>query len=145
MPENYLMVHKSILPDYYEKVLYARRLLERGAVRDVSQAVKEAGISRSTYYKYKDFIFEPLDLGGERKAVIDLMLKHEPGMLCALLSCVSAAGASVLTINQSLPIRGRAGVTLTLSIGSMGKSIAELMEDIKNSPGVENPRLADLE
>ena len=54
MLDNYLIIHKSILPDYYDKVLEVRRLLESGTVREVSQAVKQVGISRSTYYKYKD-------------------------------------------------------------------------------------------
>ena len=145
MLENYFIVHKSILPDYYEKVVQARGLLESGAVREVSQAVRQVGISRSTYYKYKDYIFEPSDMEGDRKAVIDLMLAHEPGVLSALLARVSAAGASVLTINQSLPIHGRASVTLSLSIGAMGKTLSALMEDIRSTPGVENPRLADVE
>ena len=52
MLENYLIIHKSILPDYYEKVLEVRRLLESGRVKDVSQAARQVGISRSTYYKY---------------------------------------------------------------------------------------------
>ena len=52
MLDNYLIIHKSILPEYYEKVVAARRLLEEGRVREVSQAVKDVGISRSTYYKY---------------------------------------------------------------------------------------------
>ena len=52
MLDNYLIIHKSILPEYYEKVVAARRLLEDGRVREVSQAVKQVGISRSTYYKY---------------------------------------------------------------------------------------------
>lgn len=145
MLENYLIVHKSILPEYYEKVLQARRLLESGAVREVSQAVKQVGISRSTYYKYKDYLFEPSDMEGDRKAVLALLLNHEPGVLSALLGCISAAGASVLTINQSLPIHGRASVTLSLSIGGMGGSLASLMEDIQNSPGVENLRLVDVD
>ena len=67
MLEHYLMVHKSILPEYYEKVLFARHLMESGKVREVSQAVRQAGISRSTYYKYKDYIFEPSDMSGSRK------------------------------------------------------------------------------
>ena len=29
MLDNYLIIHKSILPEYYEKVLEARRLLEQ--------------------------------------------------------------------------------------------------------------------
>ena len=40
MLDSYLIIHKSILPEYYEKVLEVRRLLEDGTVREVSQAVK---------------------------------------------------------------------------------------------------------
>ena len=74
MLSNYLIIHKSILPDYYEKVLQAKRILEEGKVREVSQAVKMAGISRSTYYKYKDYILEPTDMSGGRKAVLSMLL-----------------------------------------------------------------------
>ena len=73
MLSNYLIVHKSILPEYYEKVLECRRLMESGKVREVSQAVRQIGISRSTYYKYKDYIFEPTDLTDSRKAVFAMM------------------------------------------------------------------------
>ena len=55
MLEHYLIVHKSVLPDYFEKVVEARRLIESGKAPDVSSAVKMAGISRSTFYKYKDY------------------------------------------------------------------------------------------
>ena len=59
MSSNYLIVDKKILPSYYEKVIEARLLLESGEVREVNSAVKRVGISRSTYYKYKDYIFAP--------------------------------------------------------------------------------------
>ena len=72
MLDQYLIIHKSILPEYYEKVLEARRLLEDGKLKDVSQAVREVGISRSTYYKYKDYILEPTDISGGRKAVLSI-------------------------------------------------------------------------
>ena len=145
MLEKYLIVHKSILPEYYEKVLEARRLMDSGKVREVSQAVRQVGISRSTYYKYKDFVFEPSDIAGDRKAVLSMVLDHEPGVLSALLGKVSQAGASVLTISQSPPIHGRASVTLSLSIGAMNKPLGKLLEDIQNTPGVESPRLVDVE
>ena len=74
MLSDYLIVHKSILPEYFEKVLECRRLMESGKVREVSQAVRQVGISRSTYYKYKDYIFEPTDLTGSRKAVFSMHL-----------------------------------------------------------------------
>ena len=145
MLENYLIVDKSILPDYYEKVLEARHLMESGKVKEVSQAVKLAGISRSTYYKYKDFIFEPSDMSDGRKAVISTILAHEPGVLSALLARISSAGASVLTITQSLPIHGRASVTISIDISSMPDSIADFMKDLSGTPGVESAKLIAVE
>ena len=145
MLENYLIVHKSSLPDYYEKVLEARRLMASGRVREVSQAVKQVGISRSTYYKYKDFIFEPSDMAGERKAVLSMMLDHTPGVLSALLRVISEAVASVLTITQSLPIHDMASVTLSLDVSGMTAQMAQLVKAVEETPGVENVRLLAME
>ena len=145
MLDKYLIIHKSILPDYYEKVLEVRRLLDSGRVREVSQAVKEVGISRSTYYKYKDFILEPSEMATGRKAVLSMLLSHEPGVLSSVLTHVSEQGGSVLTITQSLPIHGKASVTVTLDISAMPGAITQLMEALDGTAGVENPRLVAVE
>lgn len=145
MLDNYLIIHKSILPDYYDKVLEVRRLLESGAVREVSQAVKKVGISRSTYYKYKDYILEPSEMATGRKAVLSVMLSHEPGILSSVLAHISDQGGSVLTITQSLPIHGKASVTITLDISGMPGPMTQLMAALESSPGVEHPRLVAVE
>lgn len=145
MLDNYLIVHKNILPDYYEKVLEALRLLDSGKVKEVSQAAKLAGISRSTYYKYKDYIFEPSDMASGRKAVLSFMLEHEAGVLSALLARISAAGANVLTITQSLPIHNMASVTVSVDISSMTGPLSELLSDIESAAGVEKARLVAVE
>ena len=145
MLEKYLIIHKSILPEYYEKVLEVRHLMESGKVRDVSQAVKEVGISRSTYYKYKDYILEPSEMAGGRKAVLSMMLAHEPGVLSALLSCISDSGASVLTITQSLPIHNRASVTISLDVSSISCELTGLIALIGKTPGVEQAKLLAIE
>lgn len=144
MLENYLIIHRSILPEYYEKVLEVRRLMESGRVKEVSQAVKQVGISRSTYYKYKDFIFEPTDITGGRKAVLSMMLSHETGVLSAILNKISQAEANVLTITQSLPIHGKASVTISLDI-SQTISVTELVGAIEETVGVESVRLQAIE
>lgn len=145
MLENYLIVHRSILPDKYEKVLEARRLLESGREKEVSQAVKRVGISRSTYYKYRDYIFEPSERSGSRTAVLEMMLNHTAGQLSAVLSVLSEAGANVLTITQSLPIHGKASVTLSVDISGMSGTMASLMDAVALLPGVSGSRLVDLE
>ena len=145
MLSNYLIVHKSILPEYYEKVLECRRLMESGKVREVSQAVKQVGISRSTYYKYKDFIFEPSDLTGSRKAVFAMMLDHTPGVLSALLKTISDLNASVLTISQSPPIHDKASVTVSLDVTELNVTVDALTRRLEALPGLDNLRLLAIE
>ena len=48
MKGKYLIVDKSILPDYFEKVIEVRNILRDGKYQNVSDSVKEVGISRST-------------------------------------------------------------------------------------------------
>ena len=145
MLENYLLIHKDILPDYYEKVLAVRRMLENGNEKDVSHAVKLAGISRSTYYKYKDYILEPTELDSGRKAVLSMLLDHEPGVLSTLLTRISEKGGSVLTINQNMPIHGKASVTIGLDVSEMNAGTDELVEAVASVPGVDNARLVAIE
>ena len=145
MLENYLLIHKDILPDYYEKVLAVRRMLENGKEKDVSHAVKLAGISRSTYYKYKDYILEPTELDSGRKAVLSMLLDHEPGVLSTLLTRISEKGGSVLTINQNMPIHGKASVTIGLNVSEMNAGTDELVEAVASVPGVDNARLVAIE
>ena len=145
MKGDYLIVHKKILPVYYEKVLEARNLLESGAERDVSAAARAVGISRSTYYKYKDYIYSPD--GGEmgRKAVISMMLSHEIGVLSTALNRLSAMGISVLTITQSLPIRDVASVIMTLDVSQMSADIEEVIGALGRISGVESIALVAIE
>ena len=145
MLDQYLIIHKSILPEYYEKVIETRHLLEDGKIRDVSQAVRQVGISRSTYYKYKDFILEPTELSGGRRAVLSMILNHEQGVLSALLVCISDARANILTITQSLPIRDKAGVTISLDVSEVEGSMEDFVAKLDSVPGVEQVRVLALE
>ena len=145
MKGDYLIVHKKILPVYYDKVLDARRMLESGAVKDVSAAVREMGISRSTYYKYKDYIFSPGSGDAGRKAVVSMLLSHEIGVLSTALNRLSSLGASVLTISQSMPIRDVASVVMTLDIGAMSLSVEQSIAELSSIAGVESVQLVAIE
>ena len=145
MKSDYLIVHKKILPMYYEKVLEARRLLESGAEKDVSAAVRKVGISRSTYYKYKDYIYSPGSGDAGRKAVISMLLSHEVGVLSTALNQLSKLGASVLTISQSMPIRDIASVVMTLDVAQVEASVEIVTETLSAIAGVENVYLLAIE
>ena len=145
MLKSYLIVERSALPDYFVKVVEARRLLETGACAQVSDAVRQAGISRSTYYKYKDKIMEPSQLNIGHRASLMLTLTHKAGMLSRVLNDVSDFGANILTITQSLPVHGKASIMLTLDMIKMQEPVERMIEALQQVEGVEKVRLLAVE
>ena len=145
MLNDYLIVEKSALPDYFIKVVEARRLLESGVYTQVIDAVNAAGISRSTYYKYKDKILEPSQLTVGRKASLMLQLNHRAGMLSKVMGTLSGCNANILTITQSLPIRGKASIMLSIDLSQLNRGIDDMVEELSGIEGVEQVRLLALE
>ena len=145
MLKKYLIVSKKILPDVYEKVIEARNLINTGNVKGISEAVKEVGISRSTYYKYKDYVFAPSENSIGRKAVISMMLRHEKGVLSSVLNFLSGAKVNILTINQNIPINGKASVSLSLDISDIEQSIDDIIIEMKKVKGVSSVKLLSIE
>lgn len=142
---KYYIVDSSILPEVLEKVIEARAMLQNGEVKQVSEAVKKVGISRGTYYKYKDFVFLPAQGMSERKAVISLTLHHHKGILSEVLNSMSKVNANILTINQNIPIHDRASVVISFDMSEMEVSIDALMEKLTKCRGVSNLRLDAIE
>ena len=145
MLSEYLIVEKTALPDYFLKVVEARHLLESGACAQVIDAVHAAGISRSTYYKYKDYVFTPSEGSACKKAVISLILNHEKGILSRVLNRLSELGANILTIMQNPPIGDRASVIISMDITGIETGVTETLETLLAMEGVDKAGLIDIE
>ncbi|WP_125710170.1 ACT domain-containing protein [Lacticaseibacillus porcinae] len=143
--DKYYIVDRSILPDVVAKVIEARTLIENGQVRQVSEAVKKVGISRGTYYKYKDYVFLPDSGISQRKAVLSLMLNDKRGILSEVLNTMSDANASIITINQNIPIHDWASVVVSFDISNLTGSLDELVNALKQSHGVTDVNLISVE
>lgn len=128
MERRFLLVEASVLPDVFLKVLKAKELLASGEARNISAAVRAVDLSRSAFYKYKDSIFDSENNRGT--ATVIATLRDETGALQALLAAISAAGASIVTINQSTPENGAAQVAVTIRTGTMQMSAEELTEKL---------------
>lgn len=141
MLNSYLIVERSALPDYFLKVVEARRLLDTGACAQVRDAVRAVGISRSTYYKYKDKIMEPSQLGVGHRASLMLNLTNEAGMLSRVLNAISDFSANILTITQGIPVQGKATIMLALDLSNSSEPIESLLEVLNTIQGVEKVHL----
>ena len=142
---KYLLVDASILPDYYEKVIEAKILLSSGKETSISDVVKTVGISRSTFYKYKDYVFA-LENGAEhRKAIISFMLSHKTGLLGEVLRVLSEHGANILTISQNMPIHEIAHVTISLELSPDHPDAEDFIPLLGSLEGVSGAKLISLE
>lgn len=142
---KYYVVSGDILPDVLEQVMQARILLQSGKAKRISEAVKMVGISRGTYYKYKDAVFSFNAEQSNCKAIISMILRNEKGTLSKVLSLVSVKQVNVLAINQTIPINGIANVALTLDISDLEISIQSLVSLIEAMPMVEKADLVAVE
>ena len=143
MIEKYLIIDKEVLPDYFEKVVDAKNMVNSGM--DVSKAVKTVGISRSTYYKYKDYVFTPQeDLTG-KKPIISLLLKNEKGILSEVLNDLLLVNVNILSVSQSIIINKRASLELVIDMGEMLETIEQLLQRLSDMDGVVNVRLVAIE
>lgn len=140
MEENtFLLVEAKALPDVFLRVLRAKELLASGEAKSVCGATRMVDVSRSAFYKYKDSVFRPTT--GQNVATIIATLRDETGALHALLAGVSSAGASVITIHQSVPEDGTANVVLTLRTDHMHISLRALCDNLRELKTVVDIKL----
>lgn len=142
MNDEYLVVHKSVLPDNFEKVIKTRELINENY--SVSDACKEVGLSRSTYYKYKDFVFRPTSRY-VKKAIMSLKLLDEKGVLSNILNFVAENKGNILAINQEMPIHNIAFVTITLDVVDMDISLSQLLDKLRDVKEVMDALLVAVE
>ncbi|GKX65720.1 ACT domain-containing protein [Inconstantimicrobium mannanitabidum] len=145
MKGNYLIIDKRALPEVYEKVIEVKELLKEGVVTEITEATQKVGISRSAYYKYKDFVFDFSESAIGRKCTFSMVLGHKTGTLSRILNLVAEKGGNIITIDQSIPINGRANVTVTMDISGIEGDTLKVLDYLNSIEGVEKVDLIALE
>jgi len=138
---TYLLVDSVVLPDVFLKVVEAKRILSTGKTKTVNEAVKEAGLSRSAFYKYKDFVFPFYETSRGRVITLFFVVEDFSGILSSIISRIAQAKANIVTINQNIPINGLADITISIETAGMTMDIGELMESIGEIEGVRRKEI----
>ncbi|MGP0576511.1 ACT domain-containing protein [Paenibacillus peoriae] len=141
MKERYYLVREDILPEAIVKTIQVKLLLASGDVKTVHDAVEQVGLSRSAFYKYKDGIHLVNQLERERIVNISIDLEHQSGMLSRVLGRVADFGGNVLTIQQSIPLQGRANVVISVEMSRLSEELGILLEGLEDISGVKRVRL----
>ena len=133
---KYYIVAASALPEIFIKVAEAKRMMQTGEAGTVGEATRQAGISRSAFYKYKDAVQPFNDMKTGHIITFYTMLKDNPGVLSNVLAIFAGSGANILTINQSIPTNGCAAVTISAETSDMEISLEELIGQAAGLEGV---------
>ena len=133
---KYYIVEAAALPEIFQKVAEAKRMLETGETDKVNVAAQAVGISRSAFYKYRDAIAPFQNLMAGRIITFQIMLKDKAGILSEILTIFANCGANILTINQSIPTGGRAMVTISAETSNLSCNIEALTQQTAERTGV---------
>ena len=133
---KYFVVKQKAVPEVLLKVVEAKKLLESERVITVQEATDRVGISRSSFYKYKDDIFPFYDNAKGKTITLVMQMDDEPGLLSDLLHIVAVYHANILTIHQSIPVNGVATLTLSVEVLESTGNVSRMVEDMEDKHGV---------
>ena len=137
----YFVVKQKAIPEVLLKVVEAKRLLESEKVLTIQEAVDAVGISRSSFYKYKDDIFPFHDNSQGTTITLTFQMDDEPGILSDVLKIIAEYRANILTIHQSIPINGIASLTLSIQVLQTTGDISRMIEQLEGQPSVHHVKI----
>ena len=139
--EKLYVVSERALPEVLLQVVEAKKLLEAKKVTTVGEAAEAVGISRSSFYKYKDeinFFYE--DAKGKTISFL-LEMEDRQGLLSEVLKEVAIHGVNILTIHQSIPVNGLASLSMSLQVSDGFTDVTEMVESIEVIDGIRRMKL----
>ncbi len=134
--QEYYLVSKNAMPEVFLKVIEVKQRLNTGEFNSVNEAVRNVGISRSAYYKYKDSVLPFYEATNGKKVTVLISVENFRGILASVIGIISASRASILTINQNIPINGVADISISFDTDSMLGTVEDILNDISRVAGV---------
>jgi chorismate mutase len=135
--KKFYLIREDVLPEAMKKTLDAKEMLERGTAESIWDACQRVDLSRSAYYKYKDTVFPFSTIQKDKLVSLFFYLEDRSGTLSKLLGVVASSGCNVLTIHQTIPLQGRANVTLSLNTSDISMEIEDLLMELRKLEFVE--------
>ena len=133
---KYFVVKQKAIPEVLLKVVEAKRLLESEKVLTIQEAVDAVGISRSSFYKYKDDIFPFYDNTKGKTITLVVQMDDKQGLLSDLLHVVAVYRANILTIHQSIPVNGVATLTLSVEVREDTGNVSSMIDELEVLDGI---------
>lgn len=134
---TYYIVDEKVLPQVYKKVILVKHMLKIGKYENINKAVKAEKISRSAFYKYKDYIYPFYESSKGRLIEFLITVEDISGLLSKIVGKVAESKANIVTIDQNIPIDGIADINISIETNEMEIEINELINGIIDIKGVK--------
>ena len=138
---SFFVLREKAVPEVLLKVVEAKRLLDSGRAESVQDATDAVGISRSSFYKYKDDIFPYHENAKGKTITMVIQLDDEQGLLSVVLKTIAEFHANILTIHQSVPVNGIASLTLSIDIFPATGDVTDMQTQIESVQGIHYAKI----
>ena len=142
---QYYVLKEKAVPEVLLKVVEAKRLIDSGKIASVQEATESVGISRSSFYKYKDDIF-PFYAGKKGRSITFVIeVDDQPGVMASILNIFALYKANILTIHQSIPINGKGLLTVSVDIEDSQTDVSAMIQDVEKTEDVSYVKIIAME
>ena len=143
--DKYYVLKKKAVPEVLLKVVETKRLLATRRGMTIQEAAEQAGISRSSFYKYKDDIFPFHENEKGQNVTMVIQMEDRPGLMAELLHKVAGYDANILTIHQSIPINGVATLTLSVEVLPTTGNLSDMVDELEEQDGIQYLKIVGRE
>ena len=134
---DFFLVREEILPEAIKKTIRVKEILKRGDVRTINEAVAKMNLSRSAYYKYKDYVFPFYEASRNKIITLTFLLENKKGVLSSVLNTISRDSGNVMTINKGIPLQGVANATISIETANLSIDLEALLDKLRMVDGVK--------
>ena len=138
---KYYLLKQKAVPEVLLKVAEAKKLIASEKAMTIQEATDQLGISRSSFYKYKDDIFPFYDNAKGKTITMVLQMDDEQGLLSDLLHIVAIYKANILTIHQSIPVNGIASLSLSIDVFPATGDVEVMKNSIESVQGIHYAKI----
>ena len=138
---QYYVLKEKAVPEVLLKVVEAKRLIDSGKIASVQEATESVGISRSSFYKYKDDIFPFHETTKGKTVTMVIQMDDEPGLLSGVLKSIAEFHANILTIHQSIPVNGIASLSLSIDVFPTTGNVEDMKNSIESVQGIHYAKI----
>ncbi|MBQ8823792.1 MAG: ACT domain-containing protein [Ruminococcus sp.] len=138
---QFIVVDSAVLPEVFKKVLEVKKLVAEHSEKSFASACKKVDISRSAFYKYRDYVFTYEDKLTQRILNYVIVLCDKAGVLSSVLATLHDLHSNILTVNQNIPVDGVATASISIQCNGDNTAPGTITRAISALPGVVEVRL----